>query len=163
MQKDGSHLGASAHFLMAMPGLQAFTDILVHFLNLHRRLGWDFLLDIPPSLREQVTKLNLLTKEWPGWPFFRKDRKASAFGLLHSRLGATRCTDGSLRPGGLEGVSHTPHKHQGTFTVQSLALPGETVGLAVDNFVTISSFDKERGSKTTSPCTHLPFLRWCMG
>ena len=160
-------LGQVRSFLMAMPCLRAFTDSLVHFVNLHYSLGLDFLLDIPPSLKEQVRELNLLTKEWPGRPFFAKtERHLHSDSSTHGWGGLDVYT-GSLRLGVLEGVSHAPHKHQGTlgcYAYRPKFGAARKDGLSGSGqFRDPLLFDKGRGFENhISTHSFAPFYGWCM-
>lgn len=69
-RKMAAILGSIRSFLMALPFLRAFSDLLMEFINQHSLWGWDTPLKISSAIKTQVRELNSLTQNWPGRPFY---------------------------------------------------------------------------------------------
>ena len=71
-RKMAAILGRFRSLVPALPSFRAFTDGMVRFVALHRRVGWDCQCLIPISLKDQVREVTNILHTWPGRPFLGK-------------------------------------------------------------------------------------------
>jgi hypothetical protein len=71
-RKMAAILGQVRSFLVALPFLRAFTDQMVHFVDLHRQSGgWDHPHPLPKDLVHQIREVKQCLEDWPGRAFVR--------------------------------------------------------------------------------------------
>jgi hypothetical protein len=160
-------LGTVRSFLMAMPFLRAFTDMLTQFINQHQPQGWDQKFQIPPALHQQVRELNGLMHSWQG----RQLGGWVAVRNLHSDSSDLAWAGVDMNTGTVvqefwreQGCLHINVKElrAAISTVMSLSKKGEKVHLRVDNSVVFSYLHKGGGRIPSLNALVRPFLRWCM-
>ena len=78
-RKMASILGSIRSCLVALPCLRAFTDQFVKFVNFQKSHGWDYLINIPRDLKDQLRELKSVLQNWQGRPFEKASTK-----ILHS-------------------------------------------------------------------------------
>ena len=165
-RKAAAILGQLRSFLTALPVLRAFSDMLVKFTDQHRKGGWDQNLAIPKELKEQVVEIGQLLKNWQGRSFqgqspVRKiysDSSTQGWGALDLTSGA-KLHEFWRSEKGLH--INIKELKASIAAVQSLAKPGETVFLTVDNQVAYSYLRKGGGRLPVFNSLLRPFLTWC--
>ena len=152
-RKAAAILGQLRSFLTALPCLRAFSDQLVKLTEKQTVSGWDQKIKIPPELKEQVKDIGVLLREWQGRRFAGKNPDRKSF------------SDSSTQGWGALDLNSGQKLHEfwrsekglhinikelkaAIAAVQSLAHPGETVFLSIDNQVAYSYLKK--GGKTDS-------------
>ena len=147
-------LGQIRANLLALPFLRAFTSLLTTFLQEKAHDPWDAKHFISQEMKDQIRNVRFLMENWSGRPF-----PVKATRVLHS-------DSSTLGWGGLdprtgekiqefwreEKVLHINVKEMEAAinTVRSLAKPGETVQLCVDNQVIYYYLQKGGGRKILS-------------
>jgi len=147
-------LGILMSHLMAMPLLRAFSDSLVIFLRHHVPLGWDKMFHVQTEVKDQVSLLLPLVKNWEGRPFQ---------GPLPKRILHTDSSDFAWA--GVDNLGnqvqdfwradqslHIIEKKVGAAVkaIKALAHKGEHLRLAVDNTVAQSYLKKGGGEDSSS-------------
>ena len=165
-RKMAAILGVVRSFLTVMPFLRAFTDQLCKFVNQARESSWDYPRPIPEDLKVQIREIKDTILEWTGRDFTRQPQKT-----LYSDSSGTGWAGLNPETGALvhdfwrEKIDwHINLKElmAATNTVQSLAQPGQTICLRVDNSVTFHYLLKGGGRKTHINALLRPFLKWCL-
>ena len=159
-------LGQVRSFLTALPFLRAFTDQLVQFSSQHRWAGWDQPLEITPQLKEQVKEIGLLLQTWEGRQFGGKtpvwtihsDSSTEGWGAIDITSGRQLQEFWRTEKGLHINIKELK---AAISAVQSLARPGETVHLAVENQVAYSYLRKGGGRLPHFNGVLRPFLKWC--
>ena len=157
-------LGQIRANLLALPFLRAFTSSLASFLQEKARDPWDSKHFISPEIKEQLKEIRSLLESWSGRPF---PTKASR--VLHS-------DSSTLGWGGIDIVSgekiqefwreqktlhiNVKEMEAAINTVRSLAKPGETIQLCVDNQVIYYYLQKGGGRKNPFNKMLQPFFHW---
>ena len=166
-RKMAAILGTGRSFLTAMPFLRAFTNQMMSFVQLSKTSGWDSQLPVPPTLKEEVLKINDLMHSWAG----RKFQGKCPVRELHSDSSNHAWAGVDLRTGGA--VQEFWRSAQGLHinvkelsaavqTVKSLTKPKERVLLGVDNSVAFSYSKKGGGRKTHLNLLMQDLWEWCM-
>jgi hypothetical protein len=146
-RKAAAILGQLRSFLTALPVLRAFSDMLVKFTDRHRNVGWDQKVVIPKDLKDQVVEIGQLLKNWQGRSFqgqspvrkIHSDSSTQGWGALDLTSGA-KLHEFWRSEKGLH--INIKELKASISAVQSLAKPGETVFLTVDNQVAYSYLRK---------------------
>jgi hypothetical protein len=163
-RKMASILGQIRSNITTLLFLRVFTDTLKVFSDLHHPLGWDHQVVIPGALKEQIKALKPLLLEENGRPFLATP---------------TLCSDSSTKGwGGLDLQSgkrlHNFWRSQlgwhinlkelsaAKDTILSLAQPGESILIQVDNQVAASYLRKQGGRKTHLNDIIRPLLVWAV-
>ena len=154
-RKVAAILGQVRSLLTALPLLRAFTDQLVQFTNRHSVSGWDTILNIPPEFQEQVKEVGSILNSWEGRYFeegkncrkIYSDSSTQGWGGLETQTGQV-VQDFWRSEIGLH--INIKELKAAVATVQSLAKPGETVHLAVDNQVAYHYLRKGENSPTST-------------
>ena len=166
-RKVAAILGRFRSLLPAMPALRAFTDLLVNFVCLHQRYGWDAYLPVPDALKEQVISVSTILKEWPGRPFLQTPPPTA----LHLASDSTPWGWGGLDLAAPSRIvqdfwtfntTHINHKEleAAIHTTMSLSKPNTCVLLDIDNSVAYSYLLKSGGKVGRLNALLRPFLQW---
>ena len=166
-RKMAAILGSVRSFLMAMPFLRAFTDVLAQFVGQHQSSGWDKKQPVPLEIFQQVKELGSLMNTWQG----RCLGGLVAVRNLHSDSSDQAWAGVDVGTGNLvqdfwreRGSLHINVKelHAAVNTVMSLSKAKEKVHLRVDNSVVFSYLTKGGGRIPSLNAIVRPFLKWCM-
>jgi hypothetical protein len=160
-------LGPVRSFLTALPFLRAFTDLLRAFCDQHFSAGWDVKDPISKALKDQVLEIGTLLRSWEGRSFttpgpLRKiysDSSTQGWGAIDltsgRRLHEFWRSEKSLH-------INIKELKASLAATRSLASPGETVHLRIDNQVAYSYLKKRGGGRLPLFNALLrPFLKWC--
>ena len=142
-RKAAAILGQLRSFLTALPCLRAFSDLLVKFTERQKVVGWDLSLPIPADLKAQVLEIGSLLKAWEGRAFagrspvrkIHSDSSTQGWGAIDLTSGAKLHEFWRTEMGLHINIKELKAS---IAAVQSLAQPGETVYLSVDNQVAYS-------------------------
>jgi hypothetical protein len=164
-RKVASILGQVRSYLVALPFLRLVTDQLLQFSNLHKTKGWDHGVPLAYEFRQQVVELETYLHPGFGRKFFtppsrnlHSDSSQEGWGGLDPESGA---------------LVHDFWRHQRTLhinykeleaavaTVKSLARPGESIKLSVDNTVAYSYLKKWGGRVQGLNTILKPLWLWC--
>ena len=152
-RKISSILGQVRSCLVALPFLRVVTDQLMVFSNLHTRRGWDHQNVIPQALKDQIKELKALLDPELGRPFHEKvtrvlysDSSDLAWGGLDQNSG--QMVQNFWRDKKLWHIN-LKELEAAASTIMSLASPGDSVLLNVDNTVTLSYLRKQGGKNCT--------------
>ena len=165
-RKVAAILGRFGSLLLALPALRAFTDLLVIFVCLHQRYGWDAYPPVPDALKEQVISVSTILKEWPGRPFLQTPPPAA----LHLASDSTPWGWGGLDLTAQSQIvqdfwnfntTHINHKEleAAIHTTMSLSQPKTCVLLDSDNSVPYSYLLKSGGKVGRLNALLRPFLQ----
>jgi hypothetical protein len=165
-RKAAAILGQLRSFLTALPVLRAFSDLLVQFTDQQRKVGWDQDVVIPQELKDQVLEIGQLLQSWKGRSFAGKtpvrkihsDSSNQGWGALDITSGAKLHEFWRTEQGLHINIKEL---RASIAAVQSLAKPGETVFLSVDNQVAYSYLRKAGGKLPQFNSLMRPFLHWC--
>jgi hypothetical protein len=165
-RKAAAILGQIRSFLTALPCLRAFTDLLVKFSDQHKNWGWDKKHPINQSLKDQVVEIGALLKNWEGRSLDSKspvrkiysDSSTEGWGALDLTSGQKLQEFWRSEKGLHINIKELKASIAAT---QSLAKPGETVFLTIDNQVAYSYLKKEGGKLCHFNSLMRPFLTWC--
>ena len=165
-RKAAAILGQLRSFLTALPILRAFSDQLVHFTEHQRSFGWDRKLPVPEALKTQVLEIGFLLKDWEGRSFGGKspvrkiwsDSSDQGWGAVDQTSGK-KLHEFWRSEKGLH--INIKELKASISAVQSLAQPGETVFLSIDNQVAYSYLKKAGGKLSPFNSLMRPFLTWC--
>ena len=165
-RKMASILGQVRANLTALPFLRAFTDALKIFVDRHKENSWDHRITIPAEVKQQVRELKPLLQENLGRPFLQKvsrnlcsDSSTEGWGGLDLQTGTlvqNFCRQNRTWHINLKELQAA------TDTVRSLAQPGDSVNLAVDNQVAVSYLKKQGGKVPALNKILRPLLLWCL-
>jgi hypothetical protein len=164
-RKLSSILGQIRSFLVSVPFLRLLTDHLCQMVNLANTWGWDHSLPIPQKVKDQVRELTQFLQPEVGRSFMTtpqrrlwSDSSQSAWGGLDQGTGAIVQEFWRERS-----TLHINQKElqAAVETIKSLAKPGETVVLHVDNQVAYSYLTKWGGRKIYLNDVIKPLLYWC--
>ena len=164
-RKVASILGQVRSYLVALPFLRLVTDQLLQFSNLHKTKGWDHGVPLADEFRRQVVELETYLHPGFGRKFFTPPSRN-----LHSD--SSQEGGGGLDPES-GALVHDFWRHQRTLyinykeleaavaTVKSLARPGESIKLSVDNTVAYSYLKKWGGRVQGLNTILKPLWLWC--
>ena len=167
-RKMAAILGVVRSFLVALPFLRAFTDLMVHFVNQHQNFGWDFKNQIPEELRAQIREVKTILETWVGRPFQTQEKPQRE---LHSDSSTHAWAGLDLKSGKFvqefwrgKASLHINVKEleAAIATVKSLARPRKKFLLSVDNLVAYTYLTKGGGRKRHFNQIMRPFLKWCL-
>ena len=165
-RKMSQVLGGVRSFLQAMPFLRAFTDHMLSFIQ-KCHWGWDISHPIPESLKAEVRELKVLLQQWAGRPF----SQAPPVRTIHSdssdwAWAGVDCQGNLVRDFWRQQADwHINLKELAASirSVKSLARPGESICLAVDNTVCQSYLSKTGGRLASYNALIRDLFHWCQG
>jgi len=139
-RKMAAILGQVRSFLTAMPFLRSFTDMMLRFIRLEKKFGWESKHKLPTEMIEEVKTLGGLMDSWK----VRELEGKAPVRILHSDssshawagidLGNQNLVQDSWRDSaGLH--INVKELTAAIHTIKSLARPQEKVLLCVDNSV----------------------------
>ena len=164
-RKVASILGQVRSYLVALPFLRLVTDRLLQFSNLHRSHGWDHGVSISPEFRTQVQELETFLHPGFGRKFqtipsrsLHSDSSQEGWGGLDPSSGAMVHDFWRQKR-----TLHINYKEleAAVATVKSLAQPGESIKLSVDNTVAYSYLKKWGGRVQGLNKVLKPLWHWC--
>jgi hypothetical protein len=152
-RKMSAILGQVRSFLVAMPLLRSFTDMMLAFIRKQQVWGWDMEHPIPKELHKEVRELEGLMETWKG----RLLEGNIPVRTLHSDSSDHTWAGVDTTSGTIvkefwrkDNILHINVKElkAAVNTIKSLAKPKENIILNVDNSVAFYYLKKGGGSPT---------------
>ena len=166
VRKMAAILGQVRSFLVALPFLRSFTDTMCAFIKTHTPAGWDSVHRVPPFVKSQLREIKHLLNSWSGRPFYTPpSRQLYADSSTYAWAGLDPVSKSFVQEFWRDKVHwHINVKELSAAiqTVQSLANPGETVLLSVDNQVSFWYLTKGGGRHSHFNALLRPFINWCI-
>jgi hypothetical protein len=164
-RKMSSILGQIRSYLVALPFLRLVTQRLLKFSQSHHTNGWDFSVQIPQDLKEEIRSLKKNLEPGLGRPFAQAPSRFLASDSSTWAWGGVETTQKSFIQDFWrhDHVLHINEKElrAAVSTIQSFAKPGETIRLNVDNQVALSYLKKWGGRKNYLNKILEPLFQWC--
>jgi hypothetical protein len=165
-RKISSIFGQVRSSLMALPFLRVVTDQLMVFSNFNLEKGWDHQIFIPQALKDQIKELKTLLDPELGRPFREKPTRILFSDSSDLAWGGIDQTSGSMVQNFWREKKswhiNLKELEAASSTIMSLASPGDSVLLHVDNTVTLSYLRKQGGKKLHLNALLKPLLLWCL-
>jgi hypothetical protein len=150
-RKIASVLGQIRSYLVALPFLRVVTSQLQTFTNLQKVQGWDYQVDIPALLKQEIRDLKKYLDPDLGRKFLETPKRVLNSDSSTYAWGGVDSTSGKVVQEWWRG-EHTLHINlkelkAAAYTIKAFAKKGEHILLNIDNQVALSYIKKWGGKK----------------